>query len=595
MQKPKYYFWILSLLWIILGWQAAVVFAQDDVPEYAGSGECRDCHRSYASDHEETSHFRTLIEVAEAEDDDAPAIIADFEAGEDARTTTFPDGETRPFTMEDVIFTLAAGRNYQAYVAEVDEGAYRVLPAQWSVAEAAWVALPLEGDWLDSPAYDFNSQCAACHTTNFNTAELTWAEVGVQCETCHGPGETHVELADEAGRLDEEEYAEVAGAINFALDSQVCGQCHVRGTDNTTDLPFPADFYPGMDLTEGYAPSMPEDTALWHATGHASAPNMQFNEWLQSSHQDALNSAQESDYFDATCLECHSVAKQRADYLIDEGWVDEDEFDATSLLDVHGFGVTCASCHNPHEIENEVHLIAETPYELCADCHTNGEDNDGIHHPVLEIYEGRALVENIEPVAGAHFSAEDGPDCRTCHMHAVETKNGVRPSHTFAVVSPAGAADIESLQDACTTCHTDIESPAQMQELLDSIQTNVSDRLMVAQEAAGDAAPEWVSRSLAAVEGDGSLGVHNFGYTNALLGAVESELGIVGGTVSESDVAVQVADVLPDIEMPEAAPLESTAPTGRGITTPSWIILAISGFIILFAAYSFFVRGEQDD
>lgn len=591
--------WIgfFCLICVVFGWQADAIQAQEEAPEYAGLRECRSCHRGYASDHAESPHGMTLMDVAEAEEDDLEVILADFEAGEDIRTTTFPDGETRPFIEEDVFFTLGAGRNYQAYVMEVEEDIYRVLPAQWSIAEEAWVTLPLEGEWAEDPAYDFNSQCAGCHVTNFNAEDLTWDEAGVQCETCHGPGLTHVEIADDAGRLDEEEYAEVAAAINFALDSQVCGQCHVRGTSGDGNFPFPVDYLPGDNLLDEqiYQAAAPDNEELWYATGHASAPNMQFNEWLQSSHGAALDSARESEYFDATCIECHSVANQRADYLIDEGWVDEDEFDPLTTLDVHGFGVTCASCHNPHEIENDVHLIAETPYELCADCHTNGEDNEGIHHPVLEIYEGRALIENIDPVDGAHFTAEEGPTCTTCHMQQINTKNGLRSTHTFMVVSPGAAADIDSLQDSCTTCHTDIENPTQMQALIDSVQSNVDNRLRVAQEAAGDSAADWVSLSLAAVEGDGSMGIHNYAYTNALLSAVESELEIVGGTVSNDDVAMLVDDALPDIEQPEAAPSAPAVEAARGLTTPSLVLLAISGLIILFAAYSFFVRGGHDD
>ncbi len=590
-----------TLVCVVLAWSMGAAYAQEDEPEYAGTRECRSCHRSYANDHAESPHGMTLIDIADVEEDDdidlEDVVLGDFDAGEDVRTMTFPDGEIRPFTMDDVFFTLGVGRHYQAYVTEIDEGVYRVLPAQWSTTQEMWVALPLEGEWLDDSEFDFNSQCAGCHTTQFDAEELEWEEVGVQCETCHGPGLNHVEIADDAGgSISEEEYEGIANSINFGLDAQICGQCHIRGTHEATGLPLPVGYQPGDNLigAETFTPFDTSVDSVWYATGHASAPNMQYNEWLLSSHTTALESAQESEYFEASCLGCHSVAQRRADYLIDEGWVDEDEFEPLSLLDTYDYGVTCASCHNPHEEDNEIYLIDE-PVALCVSCHSDTEVTEGIHHPVVEVYEGQELVAEVEPVAGAHASDEEGPTCITCHMHAVDTKNGPRSSHTFHPVSPGEAADIENLQDACTTCHTDVENPLEMQQLIDSVQTNVQERLTVAWEAVDENTPEWVGQSLAAVDGDGSLGVHNYAYTNALLSAAEAELGIASATISNEDVSQQISNTLPEVEAPEVAPTQALITTPGGLTTPSLVLLGIFGGIILIAAYAFLLRGGQDE
>lgn len=593
MKQQKFSIGLIIFILALVGLSSGVTLGQDEEAEYAGTRECRSCHRSHANDQEEAVHFRTLIEVEEAEDDDV--ILADFELGEEARETAFED-ETRPFTVEDVFFTLGAGRHYQAYVTEVDDDVYRVLPAQWRVADEMWVALELADDWSD-PAYDFNSQCAGCHTTNFNAQDLEWDEAGVQCEACHGPGLNHVEIADDAGSsISDDEYEELSSAINFSLDAQVCGQCHIRGTNEETGLPIPVGYHPGGDLLD---PSVftPVDTSnedAWFETVHAKLPNMQFNEWIQSTHPNALVSAQESEFFDASCLGCHSVAQKRVDYLIDEDWVDEDDLDPLSVLDVHGFGITCASCHDPHEVDEDT-FLREEPYDLCISCHSNGEDNERIHHPVQEMFEGVELIDDIEPIEGAHFSADEGPTCVTCHMQAIETKNGIRQSHTFHPVSPAGAAEIENLQDACTICHTDIEDPVQMQRLIDSIQSNVSERVALIQENTTDDAPEWIQTAMEAIEGDGSQGIHNFAYANAMLSAAESELGIVGATVSESDVAQQVAENLPPIEVTDTPPREPIVPPVGGLKSPSMLLLGIAGLIILVAAYSFFVRGGRND
>ncbi len=589
---------LAALVCLALGWQIGLAYAQDEEEaEYAGTRECRSCHRSYANDHAELPHGMTLIEVAEAEDDLENVILGDFDSGEEVRTTTFADGDTRPFTMDDVFYTLGAGRHYQAYVTEIEEGVYRVLPAQWSTIDEAWVPLPLNGDWAEDPAYDFNRQCAGCHTTQFDAEELTWEEAGVQCETCHGPGLTHVELADEAGGgISEEEYAGISGSINFALDPQICGQCHVRGAHEPTGLPLPVGYQPGDNLVgaETFTPFDTSVDSVWYATGHASEPNMQYNEWLLSSHTTALESAQESDYFEAACLGCHSVTQRRVDYLVEEGWVDEDEFDPLGLLETHDYGVACASCHNPHEEDNAAYLI-DDPIALCTSCHSDTEVTERLHHPVVEMYEGQELVAEIDPVVGAHASAEDGPTCNTCHMQTIQTKNGPRSSHTFHPVSPAGAAEIADLQDACTTCHTDVENPVEMQGLIDNVQMNVEGRLTVLRDAMDEDTPEWVQQSVAAVEGDGSLGVHNYAYTNALLTAAEAELGIANATVDNDAVAQEISDTLPSVEVPEVTTTQATVQAARGLTTPSIVLLGIASGIILIAGYAFFLRGGQDE
>ncbi|HEX3050816.1 MAG TPA: hypothetical protein VHP83_09200 [Aggregatilineaceae bacterium] len=41
-----------------------------------------------------------------------------------------------------------------------------------------------------------------------------------------------------------------------------------------------------------------------------------------------------------------------------------------------------------------------------------------------------------------------------------------------------------------------------------------------------DDSPDWVVTVLDFVDGDGSLGVHNYTYTDRLLDAVEAELGL---------------------------------------------------------------------
>jgi len=62
--------------------------------------------------------------------------------------------------------------------------------------------------------------------------------------------------------------------------------------------------------------------------------------------------------------------------------------------------------------------------------------------------------------------------------------------------------------------------------LIAAIQTSTQARLETARAAVTDSTPAWVTQALDFVEGDGSLGVHNYTYADALLDAVYEELGL---------------------------------------------------------------------
>jgi hypothetical protein len=86
--------------------------------------------------------------------------------------------------------------------------------------------LRMDDEWVpyyagEEKPYD----CGGCHTTGYipegNHDGLpgligTWAEDGIGCEECHGPGSNHVN-----------DPYQVSATID--RDSELCGQCHTRG------------------------------------------------------------------------------------------------------------------------------------------------------------------------------------------------------------------------------------------------------------------------------------------------------------------------------------------------------------------------------
>jgi predicted CXXCH cytochrome family protein len=444
--------------------------AQDEPPDYVGASECADCHRDVARQHDDTLHALTL-------QDDSDAILADFEAGEEARMTLFPGEETpRPFTEDDVAYVVGTGQNIQAYLFEVERRDLRVLPAEWDVQAGEWRPLALADSW-DDPAYDWEQNCAYCHVTGFDLERGRWEDDGVQCESCHGPGEPHVDAARDAGRNpNDEELIEIRAAINPGTDSQTCGQCHSRGV-GADNLPYPLGYLPGEELTDSFRLITVSDEGYWWPSGHARHKYMQYNEWMSSAHA-------------------------------------QNEID-------------CVDCHDPHTEEAfPAQLIAE-PYAQCISCHNATPANDLPPNPVQEMWEGLPVVDQVIAEPGVHYLAEDGPSCHTCHAVTVPVdEGGERVSHALGPITPSVVIDEPLLQDSCTHCHTEVPSPALMQELIDDIQANTQTRIDMARAAITDNTPAWVVTALDFVERDGSLGIHNYAYSDALLDAVYEALNL---------------------------------------------------------------------
>jgi hypothetical protein len=365
-----------------------------------------------------------------------------------------------------------------------------------------------------------------------NPERGSWEDEGVQCEACHGPGSIHAELASDAGRRpDDSELREIRAAIVVSPDAQICGACHSRGLSPEFERPYPTDYVPGGTLIDDRVFTLvpPTDSAHWWQTGHARSMNMQFNEWASSAHASALTTLRGSDDAENACLQCHSSDYRYTELLLAATTEGDRAGDAPEpiTLETAQFGVTCTTCHASHLEEPTEFQLVGTPYEQCIQCHSDA-NVDFVHHPAQQMYEGQAIVEGIEGIPSSHFADANGPDCVTCHMERVPVEGGTRANHALRIVLPGEAAAIDGLDAACTTCHSEQVDDAEMQQLIDDVQAGTTERLEAAQAALTEDSPEWVVTVLAFIEGDGSRGIHNYAYTDALLDAVEAELRLEG-------------------------------------------------------------------
>jgi predicted CXXCH cytochrome family protein len=592
---------ILGCLFIISGVGFLVMgsytaSAQSDQPQYVGSSQCASCHRSLSQSHAKSNHALTLQDAQKKKN----AVLGDFSQGEDVRQVLLPGVDTaRAFTAKDIAFVVGAGQHVQRYLFKVGANDYMVLPAEWNVETKSWQRLQLADQWPD-PAYDWEQNCAYCHTTGFDVERSRWKDAGVQCEACHGPASNHVRLAKDAGgNPSDEELIAIRSAIFTAPDPQVCGQCHSQGVGKDNH-PYPVGYTPGSKLDD-YFQLVPKDSAdHWWTSGHARQQNMQYNEWLNSAHAlslaDMLKSKQSADQ----CLNCHSQDFRRtADLIaaIAKGDRKGQPPDALTLTTAQ-WGVTCQTCHYPHTDSKQPFDLVEEANQLCVSCHTNPEGSNGIHHPVKEMFEGVALVPGIDSTAGDHFKAENGPRCVTCHMPDVPVGTTSRASHTFKPILPGKSDD--KLPSACAGCHKDL-STTDLLYLVEDTQQTVRSRLAIALARLGTIPQpkpdtdeltryQQASAALTFVQNDGSLGIHNYAYTDALLTAAERDLSLLsvsGGNLSPTEAPAPTATPVGGIIIQSAVGGETVA---SGVRPMTIIVIGIIIGILLIATVAFFRR-----
>ena len=121
-----------------------------------------------------------------------------------------------------------------------------------------------------------NTMCIGCHTTGFekrydaaaDTFASRWTEPNVSCQSCHGPGQRHVQWAQ--GRQQGQAAPDLAGErhglpvdlskMGGAQQVEVCAPCHSRRSELT------ASHVPGQPRLDHFLPSLLTQR-LYHADG----------------------------------------------------------------------------------------------------------------------------------------------------------------------------------------------------------------------------------------------------------------------------------------------------------------------------------------
>ena len=352
---------LLFLLTVTFATAAAVPAANEQTVAFAGSAQCLQCHQEIYADWQRSDHHKAMQPASKDNVlGDFNDVIVSFH-GIDTRlfesdgtyqvATLGKDGEPGVYTVK---YTFG---HYplQQYLIDIGKGHLQALNVAWDNRLAAqggqrWYHLQIDED-ID-PEHPFfwtrhfqnaNSRCIECHSTNVRknfdaddrSYSTSWSEIGIGCESCHGPASEHLRLAS-SKQLD-------ATHTGFARQRTPPLAWAFRGND---DIATPSG-----------------------SIGNTTIDTCGGCHSRRSSIGDAAPLADYHDQYRLSLLD-------QGLYFAD-GQIDDEVFVIGSFLQskMHGNGVTCSNCHNVHSGK----LIAEGN-AVCARCHKPDRFDTSNHH-----------------------------------------------------------------------------------------------------------------------------------------------------------------------------------------------------------------------
>jgi hypothetical protein len=228
-------------------WNAQKADAQ--LPEYLGSQACLGCHSDKFEVWQDSSHAHMVDQIVDNKD--------------------FPaDPATAPADLQAELAKadyVVAGQRFLARDPKSGDLVY--LNVQYDKTAQKYVPMKGGSNW--------DTGCAGCHSTGFNTATKTFTETSIGCEMCHGPGRDHI-----LGKGD-------VSKITVTANSAACGQCHNGSGKNADGVTWPVGYRPSMKNLEEVGFTIPtvdpngpvpvlnspklRQYSMWKASAHANA------------------------------------------------------------------------------------------------------------------------------------------------------------------------------------------------------------------------------------------------------------------------------------------------------------------------------------
>jgi hypothetical protein len=369
---------------------------------YLRSDACRACHpHEYDTWHH--SYHHTMTQVATPE-----AVLGRFDGvdlevygksyqlerrGDEFLVHQEAPRSTRtpaPRVERRVVMTTGS-HHVQVYWFATGSGRFLDLfQFAWRIRDRRWVPIdsiflyPPDVRQLSASAGRWNVQCNRCHatwprprlvgqTTLQVSADTQVAELGIACESCHGPGEEHVRRMRSPLRRYTAHFGweSDAGIVQPAelepeRSAHVCAQCHsvfsFHGPEDVEEWKHEGFRYrPGDDL---------DDSRLIFPVGNSSWPDgmirtggREFNGLSKTPCYAHGGEARDT----MTCLSCHALHQPADDPRPRAEWAND------QLAPGKDGNAACVGCHPEYgervALEAHTHHPPDSSGSTCYNCH----------------------------------------------------------------------------------------------------------------------------------------------------------------------------------------------------------------------------------
>jgi predicted CXXCH cytochrome family protein len=257
---------------------------------YVGAEACRACHAAEHRRWTTASHALTFLpagpgnlpkDVLEGRTIHHPPGTTTFHAGDGryVAETIGPSGERERFSVTHVV----GRRRIRMYVTRLEDDRLQVLPFMLEEPTGEWFDYthlifgapggtvrpdepPIvehdDASFWTGPVRSFDARCIRCHVSGHEARHpgldgrgerSTWRALGVDCESCHGPGKAHVEFRSAPASAGGKDPMLDQASLSRDLQVSVCMRCHVEAEV------MDASFHPGEDAFEHVDPTLLDD------------------------------------------------------------------------------------------------------------------------------------------------------------------------------------------------------------------------------------------------------------------------------------------------------------------------------------------------
>ena len=425
-----------------------------EVPKngYTGSDSCLECHQDNHTTWANSYHS-TMTQLATPD-----VVMGNLEsvrlsfAGQDYEIhregdvfwADLPDEKSPEDRSKRKVVPLVmttGSHHMQVYWwATGDQRTTAILPFVWIAETQEWI--PRNASFLQ-PNMSVNHEtgrwgqtCSMCHSThrrvrstNADSWDTQVAEFGITCESCHGPGEPHIDYHRRlAARLDGDTNSTAAGlgkdpianpeAMSKERSAMVCGQCHsvveLTGGDKGYEHlnVHGHGFRPGGDLTKSHKvlriddhdevmevmnpddPAAAKFNTTFYKDGMVRVAGREYN---------GLTDSACYKKGEMTCLSCHKLHQSSLDERPAQEWAN-DQLKTDALDDQ-----ACLNCHSSDEYnEKHTHHLAGSSGSSCYNCHMPHTS-----YGLLKAIRSHTIT---SPDVGKDLAASRPNACNLCHL-----------------------------------------------------------------------------------------------------------------------------------------------------------------------------------